>query len=94
MWFRKGLRRIGPLGTAMTLGQLAWALRQHWLAVPTEHRERLADLLRKSKGKPSNLSRSERRECRELFARLNLGRVLRDGAIGAAVLRRQIRRPS
>jgi hypothetical protein len=93
MTLRSTLKRVGPFGTALTLGQLAWTVRAHWLAIPSEHRDRLADLLRKSRGKPSNLSRSERRELRELVRRLNLTRLLRDGAMSATALR-QIRRSS
>lgn len=87
------LKRIGPLGTALTLGQVAWTVRQHWVAIPVEHRSRLQELLRKSRGRPSNLSRSERRELRGLVKHLNLGRLAREGAMSASALR-QIRRPS
>jgi hypothetical protein len=93
MTIRRTLTRLGPLGTALTVGQVAWAVRQHWLAIPVEHRGRLQELLRKSRGKPSNLSRSERRELRGLVKHLNLGRLVREGAMSASALR-QIRRPS
>lgn len=91
MGLRQGLRRIGPLGTALTLGQLGLLLRRHWLTIPSEQRTRLAQLLRNSKGRPSNLSRFEREELREIVRQLELGRALRDGAMSAAMLRRQLR---
>jgi hypothetical protein len=93
MGLRGALRKLGPLGTALTVGQLALVLRQHWLTIPAEHRDRLADLLRKSKGNPSKLSGAERRELRELVRRLDLTRLMRDGARSAAALG-QIRRQS
>jgi hypothetical protein len=91
MRLRTSLKKIGPLGTALTLGQLALVLHRHWLTIPSEQRTRLADLLRASKGRPSNLSGSERRELRALVRQLDLARLLRNGALGAAMFRRQIR---
>jgi hypothetical protein len=83
--------RVGPLGTALTVGQLAWTLRQHWQAIPTEHRERLQQLLRQAKGNPSNLPEHDRRELRQLIHELNLPRLLRRTAIDAVVLGRRPR---
>jgi hypothetical protein len=88
------LLRIGPLGTALTVGQVAWALRQHWQSSPTDRRDRLAQLLRQAKGNPSRLSASERREFRELVRELNLPRLLRRSAMDVALLRRRLRPPS
>jgi ribosomal 50S subunit-associated protein YjgA (DUF615 family) len=84
--------RVGPLGTALTVGQLAWILRQHWQAFPTEHRERLQQLLRQAKGNPLNLPEHDRRELRQLVHELNLPRLLRRTAIDTVVLGRR-RRP-
>ena len=85
------MKRIGPLGTALTLGQLVVLLHRHWLTIPAAQRTRLQVLLRKSKGRTSNLSRSERRELRELAGQLDLGRLMRNGVMDAAIWRRQIR---
>jgi hypothetical protein len=84
--------RVGPLGTALTVGQLAWVLRQHWQAFPTERRERLQQLLRQAKGNPLNLPEHDRRELRQLVRELNLPRLLRRTAVDAVVLGRR-RRP-
>jgi hypothetical protein len=84
--------RVGPLGTALTVGQLAWILRQHWQAFPTEHRERLQQLLRQAKGNPLKLPEHDRRELRQLVHELNLPRLLRRTAIDTVVLGRR-RRP-
>lgn len=92
MGLRRGLAKIGPLGGALTAGQLLWALRRHWLAVPSGQRERLLALVAKSKGRPANLSDSERSELRVLVRELHLLHVVRESAIDAVVARRQIRR--
>ena len=82
------LGRLGPLGAAMTLGQLAWVLRNHWLALPVGDRDRLAALVRKAKGRPSNLTGSERDELRQLVRRLQLVRLFRRAAADIALARR------
>jgi hypothetical protein len=90
----KSLRKLGPLGMALTAAQVGRTVREHWKAVPSDQRDRLGQLLRQTKGKPSNLSASERRELRELVRALNLPKVLRRSAIAAALGRRGLRRPS
>jgi hypothetical protein len=92
MRFRK-LRKVGPLGVGLTVGQIAWTIQQHWQAIPAERRERFQELLRKSKGKPSNLSKSERRELRKLVRRLNVPQLVRK-TTDAALLHSRTRRPS
>lgn len=82
------LRRIGPLGAAMTLGQIAWVVRHHWLSIPADQRARLTVLLRKAKARPSNLSTSERRELRQLVAGLRVPAMLRRAAVDVALSRR------
>jgi hypothetical protein len=63
---------------------------RHWQSLPTEHRVRLRELVAKSKGRPANLSHSERHELRDLLRRLELARLARSGARGAIGLRRRI----
>lgn len=86
------LREIGPLGVALVLGQTAWALRQHWLTLPRDRRERLRLLLRKASGNPMRLSPSERRELSDLVRELELAGALRRGATNAVVGRTGIGR--
>jgi hypothetical protein len=89
----RSLRRIGPLGVALTVGQVAWAVRQHWETVPADRRARLQQLLRKTRGNPSNLSPAERRELGEILQGLNLPRLLRRSAMDATLprlLRRRV----
>jgi hypothetical protein len=81
------LRQIGPLGTALVLGQIAWAVRQHWVTLPLDRRRRLAQLLRQSGGSPTRLSRAERRELADLVRELELAGALRRGATNALVPR-------
>lgn len=75
---------MGRFGAASSIGQIAWALRRQWRQLPVERRERLQALLRQSAGRPSNLSPAERQELRALVAELNLGQVVREGALGAS----------
>jgi hypothetical protein len=90
MGLRAAAKRVGPLGTALTLGQLGLVVHRHWGTIEPEHRARLSELLRKSRGRPSNLSRSERHELRELVHRLELSRLARSGAASAIGLRRRL----
>ncbi len=92
MLIRNAIRKVGPLGSAVIALQIASTTRQHWQSLPSEDRERLQDLLRRSRGKPSNLSGAERRELRELVRGLQLPRLVRDAAVNASGLRRQLRR--
>jgi hypothetical protein len=73
----KTLRKAGPVGVALTVAQAAWAVRDHWHTLPPDRRARLQELLAASHGRPSNLSKSERRELRELIGGLKLSRLIR-----------------
>ena len=90
MGLGSALKRVGPLGTALTLGQLGLVAHRHWQSLPSEHRVRLRELVAKSRGRPSNLSHSERHELRYLLHRLELARLARSGARGALGLGRRI----
>jgi hypothetical protein len=87
------LGKLGPLGVALTAAQVGRTVHDHWRAVPSEQRDRLGQLLRQARGKPSNLSAAERRELRELVRALRIPRVLVRGAITAGLGRRALRRP-
>ncbi len=86
------LRRLGPLGVAMTVGQTAWGARRNWQAIPPERRMRLQELLRQSAGRPANLSNEERQELMSLVRELNLGELARHTAMSAAFPRGRFRR--
>jgi hypothetical protein len=85
------IRKIGPVGSAVIAFQLASTTRRHWQSIPHEDRERLQTLLRHSHGRPSNLSKAERRELRRLVRALQLPRLVRSGALNVAGLRHQLR---
>jgi len=87
------VRKVGPVGSAVIAMQVASATREHWRSIPRAKRRRLQTLLRQSRGKPSNLTKAERRELRKLVRALQLPRLLRDSALNAAGIRRQLRRP-
>ncbi len=93
MLLARAFRKIGPLGSAVIALQVANTTRLHWQSIPSEHRARLQSLLRDSHGRPSNLSEEERRELRKLLLALELPRLVRNGALTAAGIRRQLRRP-
>jgi hypothetical protein len=57
--------------------------------LPAERRARLQALIRKSGGRPTNLSTSERREVRKLLAELNLADMAREIAQLASSRRRR-----
>jgi hypothetical protein len=85
------IRKLGPIGSAVTAVQIANLAREHWQAVPREDRARMQSLLRKSHGKPSNLSNAERRELRSLLGALELPRLVRRSVVNAAGIRRRHR---
>jgi hypothetical protein len=76
--------RLERVAAVASIGQIAWALREQWQQLPPKRRSRLQELIRRSAGRPSNLSAAERREVRSLVAELHLGEVIRDGALRAA----------
>jgi hypothetical protein len=65
-------RSFGRIGMAVTAYQVAMAVREHWLTIPSARRERLTDLVRRSGLRPSNLSRAEQTELRQLLGGLGL----------------------
>ena len=71
-------RRGSRLTLAAAVGQAVWAVLHRWQAVPAERRARLQALLRKSGGRPANLSASERREVGKILAELNPADMVRD----------------
>ena len=93
MGLGRAIRKVGPLGSTVIAFQIANTTRQHWQSLPGEDRARLQTLLRGSRGRPSNLSKAERRELRTLVRSLELPRLVRDSALNVAGVRRHLRRP-
>lgn len=71
--------KLGRVRSApwLLLAQAGLAANKHWKSVPVGDRERIAQLLRQSKGLPGNLSAREREELRLLLGRLELSTLAR-----------------
>ncbi|MGI9098374.1 MAG: hypothetical protein ACR2H2_07760 [Solirubrobacteraceae bacterium] len=57
--------------------ELAMTMRKHWQRLDTHDRARLAELLKKSQGRPTRLSARERADVRRLVAKLEPGAFAR-----------------
>jgi hypothetical protein len=57
--------------------QLAMTARRHWQRLDPKDRARLAELLKKSQGRPNRLSAKERTDVRRLVAKLEPGEFAR-----------------
>jgi hypothetical protein len=64
----------------IVVGQAAVATKRHWDMLERKEQRELTHIVRKSKGIPSNLSKSERKELGRLLKKLKLGRLGRDVA--------------
>jgi hypothetical protein len=82
------LRRAVPW---LVVYEIARAAKDHWDQLEPRDRNRLAELMRRSKGLPQNLTPSERDELRQLVRRLHLLR-LGTSLGGAAIAGRRARR--
>jgi hypothetical protein len=70
------LSRVRRMPWFMVL-QLAITLRRQWQLLEPRDRARLAELVRKSQGRPNRLSASERADVRRLVAQLDPGTIAR-----------------
>jgi hypothetical protein len=57
--------------------ELAITLRKHWRRLDPKERTELADLIRKSQGRPARLDGAERKRVRALVAKLEPGQIAR-----------------
>jgi hypothetical protein len=57
--------------------ELAVTLRKHWQRLEPKERARLAELIRKSQGRPMRLTAAERKDVRRLVAKLEPGSIAR-----------------
>ena len=64
--------------------EVALITRRHWRRLDGGERRRLTELARKSRGKPSNLSRRERDEAAELLEKLDYAEL--GGSVAATFL--------
>ena len=85
-------RRAVPITWLLLAGQAALATRRHLQKLDARERRRLAEIVRSSGGRPSNVSKRERDELLRIVRKLELGRLGRDVAGMAAGARRRGRR--
>jgi hypothetical protein len=71
-------KRVMPLGWALLAAEAAMVLRRHWGSLQPHSRQRLRELTTKSKGRPGNLTRDERRELVHHVRQLDLRALARD----------------
>jgi hypothetical protein len=83
-------RKLGRIGAAITAWQVAMTVREHWLSIPRARRDRLVELIMQSRMQPSNLSRAQQAELRDLIGRLRLA-VLGRRLAGIAFAKRRRR---
>ncbi|MDX6689709.1 MAG: hypothetical protein QOG15_1166 [Solirubrobacteraceae bacterium] len=57
--------------------ELALTLRKHWRRLEPKDRARLTELVKKSQGRPGNLTAGERKDVRKLVAKLEPGSIAR-----------------
>jgi hypothetical protein len=75
---RRAIRKTVPWTRLVDIARAAPVLKEHWDKLTAPERRELQRLIRKSKGKPSNLTLVERATVRRLVRKLELGRLGRD----------------
>jgi hypothetical protein len=84
-----GFRAL-PWTWVFAVARAAVVTKRHWDKLTSEERRSLVRLVRKSKGRASNLSLRERNQLRRLVAKLELRRLGRDlAALGSPLPRRR-----
>ena len=71
-----GIFRVRAMPWVMVF-ELAITLRKHWKRLEPDERAELAQLVKKSQGRPSRLSAKERTTVRRLVAKLEPGQIAR-----------------
>ena len=74
------LKKASVWAYVIVLAELAVLLKHHWERLDEKERKRLPELVRKSKGRPSNLSLREKREMRRMVDKIGP----RELVVGAA----------
>ncbi len=86
------LRRLGPWAWPVMLFRAALAIRRHLQTTSPQDRARVQELLRKSGGRPANLTIEERQDLLRAARRLEPGRLMRDLTVNVFRPRRGGRR--
>jgi hypothetical protein len=85
-------KRALPIGWALVAAEAVMVARRHWGSLHPHSRRRLRELVGKSKGRPGNLSREERRELVHHVRQLDLRMLARDLGDAASPIRMPGRR--
>src|SRR5262245_2923745 len=72
------LRKTIPLWWVMLAAETALVLRRHWGSLDPHSRQRMREIVTKSKGRPDKLTREERRELMGHVRKLDLRALARD----------------
>jgi hypothetical protein len=85
-WFarRRATRRAVPLMWAFAVAEALAATRRHFASVEPRVRRRAVELVRKSKGRPSNLTSHEKTELRRLVGQMDLWELSKELAAVAS----------
>ncbi len=84
-WFsrRRAVRGV-PLLWAFAVAEALTTTRRHFAGVDPRARRRAVELVRRSKGRPSNLTAAEKQELRRLVGEMDLWRLSKDIAAVAS----------
>jgi hypothetical protein len=85
-WFarRRATRRAVPLMWAFLVAEALTTTRRHFAGIDPKARARAAELVRKSKGRPSNLTAHEKTELRRVVGEMDLWQLSKDLAAVAS----------
>jgi hypothetical protein len=85
-WFarRRAARRGIPLLWAFAVAEALAATRRHFASVDPAVRRRAVELVRKSKGRPSNLTAADKAELRRLVGQMDLWQLSKELAAVAS----------
>jgi hypothetical protein len=84
-WFaRRRATRAVPLMWAFAVAEALAATHRHFTSVDPKVRRRAVELVRKSKGRPANLTAAEKQELRRLVGQMDLWRLSRELAAVAS----------
>ena len=86
------LRRLGPWAWPVMLVRAALAIRRHLQTTAPQDRARVGQLLRKSAGRPANLTSDERQDLLRAARRLEPGKLTRELVVNVIKPRRRGRR--
>jgi hypothetical protein len=81
--------RLSPWARALAIGEVALVFKRHLDRLDPGEPAELRQLLVKSRGRPSNLTKGERSRVMELVRKLEPGQFAKSAAVKAAPLRRR-----